>query len=78
MPYAAGGVSDPEGKQQGAHGEAAAAAETENMVRGQWLLNHELSSFRQLVGIPSGILPRGTAMCHVKKNLPPVYLPQLI
>lgn len=42
MPRAEGGVSGPEGGQQASVWAAAAAAATEDMVRHQWLLTHQL------------------------------------
>lgn len=56
VPYAEGGVSDPEGGQQTSYWEAAAASETEDMVRGHRLLTHQLRLLDKLEGIPSGIL----------------------
>lgn len=68
MPYAEGGVSDPEGGQQTSLWEAAAASETEDMVRGHWLLTHQLRFTGSAGGIPSGILTLVT-VTHIMSHL---------
>lgn len=59
VPYAQGRVSDPEGGQQTALWETTAAAETEDMVRGQWLLTRHMCFPDQLEG-----RPLASVQCH--------------
>lgn len=61
-------MSDPEGGQQTVLREAAAAAKTEDMVRGQRLLARQLCSLDQLEGIPSGITSSHHSTDHLFKH----------